>query len=1211
VLPANKLAMVKRRFMQSGSERVWPPAGIILGSLLFLLALIGSGGGALAAEADNIYCDSLLQRGAQNKIPNQYLVSPDLGRKVQEGLATIFADDPAFPAGSDEKALLHDNRIGRVSRRWLKRFCVDYPMYATADSVSGAVMESALHYAEIAQRHPDWRATLTSPEFEAWMQDGLSADQNETRQIRRSGAAPVVSSLLDEFVGSRSETTGMTPSAAEASCEQMRQPGFKTRSARLSPKSRVIGKNIQQGLQAVFAGNPEYDSERRGQTDLLFDGRVGRQTRKWMARFCQDFPIAGSPESLPDNVVLSLLHYAAIAAVHADWREIVKDPEFNQWIVQPVPKEEPDNRPLRLSGSAPIVNQLIVQYLRGEKPPPPVPPTECSEETPHGAAVYYQLSEQDLQQLQERDLFLGQLEKLVGKKFDSEEALVTEIGPTADRLGNKCVRQKFLQTLQGGINNPTTEYRLTSDSLDRLRDQLTSPGQTGEAGDIRFAANAMSVIEQLQEKRFPSKSRLAQFVRFELKLLMADETVPATDVVSTPPPPAIEDANPPNSAEKTKIEEKPEADKPEKAKFKGFKFAGYEDEPKEEKPAEEKPEKEKPEEEKPAEAKPKEEGAAAAPPVASAAQPAQESPRAAVKIDPLVKQIVALAESRLWSYEVTGKALDVLKEEKLFRPVPESDLAAIEPLEDVAYISAELYATALRSALGSGPNSGESVPAIVQQARKIGDSSMSLDVSAADNCGCNRPWDMVGKNHFTVYGFYPSWLPTAVAEKIEPQAESAEPADKALPVKTSAIQLDFGLFNRLGYFALELDEEGKIIDRRQWSEEHGAGRFIQLAHKYLSKVDLVIEARHWQRWNEKALAQAVAEIWSLLNPNSPNLPTGMIPDGVTIYFPGFAHSEPGKHQRIVTLLTQLHGKIHSAEENSRRNTLVGYLPTQLGGQDNAPSLNILIGADTLDLDPLNPNKRLLGNLKFLGGLKDVLVGDEQIVDLVLVLLGQPVVEVKKKLRLAIENEFQGEERISVLRRIVPVIPPNGHKEQERAAVSAKWGSSDDPYRQLHHDLFYFRDNFRGVAFWPLLPVAAEAQELLQTDEVKERLIGVFSQSEAPAKDSWINSLLGQDPCLFVCPNRWYLKVLFFTLLGGLILLAVLAYWSCRIKSFVVKSMLPVLLLVGLLILMFVAFITCVPTWEDRQTSTLQTLLVLLLGSWVFYYIRKVKQGPLP
>ncbi len=1168
-----------------------PSVAVLLGSMLFSFLLFG--GGASAAGTGSVNCDVLQQTGKQSRIPSRYFAESDLGRKVQAGLAAIFTDDPSYQAQSKEKALLHDNRIGPVTRGWLKRLCIDYPVYGTADLVPGAVMESALHYAEIAQRHPDWQKTITTPEFEAWVQD--SSGEVDTRQLRRSGAAPVVIGLLDEFAGIRSETAATTHAVADESCELLLGSGLQTHDPRLSLKSRRIGKKVQQGLQAVFVGDPTYDSE-RGQTDLLFDGRVGGQTRRWMVRFCRDFQLAGSAESFPDNVVSSLLHYAEIAAVHPDWRAVVREEEFSQWIVQPVLKDdESGNRQLRLSGSAPIINELIAQYPRGEAPAADLGTSsaECPEEIADESAVYYQLSELDGQRLQERGEFLGQVEKLVGKKFDALEDLDIAIGPTADRLSDKCMRRKFLKAIKGGVNNPTTEYRLTSESIDRLIAQLTSPGQTGKEGDIRFVANVISALEQLQDKGFPSKRRLAQLIRFKAQLALAGTTASPTDVESSPPAAetqdeqAAEETNPSGPAEAAGIEDEPEGDKPEGSRLKGFSFEGE---------------------------KPEADGGTATTVASDAAPATLESGEKSAKIDNLVRSVVAAAEPKAWPYEITDETVNALKGERTFIPLPESDLDKLKALQGVAYASAELYGTAVTSVLGSGPDIQERVQAIVDQARKMGEADAQLVVRATDYCQCSRRWDSVGRNHFSVYGFYPSWLSAAGTEKRVQGASDGFPSQngEALPEQEQArgLSLDFGIFTRLGYFALELNKDGKILDRKHWSEARGARRFIRMAHKYLTKVDLVIEARYWQSWGQTEQAQAVAEILSLLEPDSREFKRGLIADGITVYFPGFEGSRPQQHKRIVDFLTQLHGKIRLVEED-QRNSLSGYLDKQLSDWDNRLSLNILVSAANLDLYPMEPDTKSSGNPKFLGDLKDVLVGDEQIVDLVLVLLGQPVVDVRKKLRLTLENEFQGEDHINVLRKIVPVIPPNGHKAQDQQVINSKWGSADDPYQQLQHDLFYFRDNFRGVAFWPAIPVMNGEQDLVQAGEVNERLITVFSQSDEQGEGGWIDELTGQDPCVFVCPNRWYLKVVFFVLLGGLVLFALLAYWSCSIRTLLMKNVLPVLAFVALLILIFVAFITCVPTWQDHQTMILMSLLMVIIGFSLFYYIRKVKQGPLP
>ena len=99
--------------------------------------------------------------------------------------------------------------------------------------------------------------------------------------------------------------------------------------------------------------------------------------------------------------------------------------------------------------------------------------------------------------------------------------------------------------------------------------------------------------------------------------------------------------------------------------------------------------------------------------------------------------------------------------------------------------------------------------------------------------------------------------------------------------------------------------------------------------------------------------------------------------------------------------------------------------------------------------------------------------------------------------------------------------------------------------------------------------------------------------------------------VYVCPSRLAFQIAFFVLLGLLILLALLASWSCRVRNALKKRFWHVLAGVAVLIAISVALITCDPVWNDQQLNILGGLVVFLIGSWLFHYIRKVKQGPLP
>jgi len=1187
--------------MRSGLNRFVSRRVAVLQGVLLLLLWVLVPGVAVAAEKNDA-CDLLLTK---NNIPLSYQRAGN-GTKVQEGLASIFSGNPEYEELQDSK-LLHDGRIGPKTRAWLKQFCLDYPVYGKRAVVPAAVIESILHYREIAERYPDWKKVLSSPEFEEWLHNPPAAQLQDVREIRRSGAAPVVIGLLDEFSASGD---GVKP--AGNACEGLLQTPAEAAPLRFNLRSRQLARRVQQGLQAVFAGDSEYDRELQSD-DSLLDGSVGPHTRKWLARFCEAFsvsgPAPGSTENLQDRVVRSVLQYADIAAVHTDWREVLPDAEFTQWILDTPAEPGPAGLQLRLSGSAPIVNRLLAQYAaRVESVPAVSVPDECAPDSPPAGTVYYRLSEKDRTQLQQREAFIGQVSALQGQRFDSEQALDEAVGLTAYAGGDKCAKKRFLAVSHTGKAKPGTTYRLSEEPLRRIREQLTAPGELGAPADIHFAAAILPALEELKDKDFASRAELSQLVRFKAQLaweqaLAAVQTTKDKPDTQDKPAPAARDAA---TGEGDAAGTAPEEGEPP-APPTGLTIS----------------DEGKPGADVSTEAVPGSDGAAKD----GGGQEQGPQRDAAAKVDALVTGVVAAAEKKVWPYEITEATVDALRSDAIFVDFAEDDMEQLAALLDVAYANADLYATAVRHVLegktpsepGSEPGTRlavEEVQAIVKQARKTDDTLAPLDVLATEDCGCARRWDKVGANEFVVYGFYPSWLSapdSGDTDPVEADQENAGDDGESKPLDV-ARAVDFGIYKRIAYFSLKLrlNDDGMLVDRAQWSEKLGAAKLLRTAHRYLSEVDVVIEAVNWQKWNDSAIESAVRKIADVLQPE---LPGDAVPDGVTLYFPGFDRS-PAVHGKIVGLVTRLHKRLNPDEGEPEDKLAIGSVIRSLGmdGHGRAPALNILIDADRLELAPSPKEQqkgRLLGNLKYLGGLREILVGEEPKVDLMLVMLGQPVSDLKKKLRLAVENEFQGEERIDVLRKILPVMPPNGHLEAGKADAGAKWGSAADPYRQLHHDLVYFRDNFRGVAFWPAVSVSAGEDAQVQSEVLKERLIGVFSRSLSQGDDSLPSTLLGQDPCVYVCPNRVYLIALFAILLGILIPVATLAYWSCRLRSFIVRNTLPVLALVGLLILMFAAFIACIPALNDHQDSILGALLLALITIAIFYYIRKVRQGPLP
>ena len=142
----------------------------------------------------------------------------------------------------------------------------------------------------------------------------------------------------------------------------------------------------------------------------------------------------------------------------------------------------------------------------------------------------------------------------------------------------------------------------------------------------------------------------------------------------------------------------------------------------------------------------------------------------------------------------------------------------LRELQDKEYSNRDTLVTAVETKIKEA--TGEYRALIVEKARKEHeyDTSKSINWSGG-SCGCSP-------DTFTVvYGFYPFWM--AGTEQI----------------------LDFSVLSRIGYFALSFNEKGMITDTFHWKKDKPHADFINVAHRYRTKVDLVIYNRNWKKWH--------------------------------------------------------------------------------------------------------------------------------------------------------------------------------------------------------------------------------------------------------------------------------------------------------------------------------------------------------------------------
>ena len=426
---------------------------------------------------------------------------------------------------------------------------------------------------------------------------------------------------------------------------------------------------------------------------------------------------------------------------------------------------------------------------------------------------------------------------------------------------------------------------------------------------------------------------------------------------------------------------------------------------------------------------------------------------------------------------------------------------------------------------------------------------------SGDECGCSRDFSAM------VYGFYPYLL-----------ARGEEQA------------VDFSLFDRVGFNMQVLDKEGEIPERLQWSDESESGKnitsFISKAHKHRVKVDVTFYASDWQSWSEKTIGNAVNNIVETagqkLHGSGANLWRQFFPesiDGVNLYFDNYTLSS----------------------DSSRLIDIIESLAEELKHEGSAANLNIILGLDGPGISK-QQFKKLNGHFK---SLKDILVGDDDMIENVFIFLTKDTSTSKKQLRQVIEDTFHGDERKKVLRKIVPIIKL-AEIDFEPLPANKKGDS------QFDDDLVYLKDNYAGVGLWPLpLKSASDAKKI---EEALTRHYQGYDRLNYLGEklDQYVPGL-----CKFVCPNRVLFYLGLGLLVGILVIYALLALWNCRLREIYRRNFFYFLALFILIPLILVISLVCDPFWEKQVDSVVIGILLLVIVGIGWRSIRKAVQPPLP
>lgn len=393
-----------------------------------------------------------------------------------------------------------------------------------------------------------------------------------------------------------------------------------------------------------------------------------------------------------------------------------------------------------------------------------------------------------------------------------------------------------------------------------------------------------------------------------------------------------------------------------------------------------------------------------------------------------------------------------------------------------------------------------------------------------DGCGCVQD-GLAG----VVYGFYP--YGKGAVPPAPPSADAQGGAAKAPPPRA----LDFSVLSTIGLYGLSFDDAGHLIG-------HSSGRavdddfvdadtiaFVREAGKWETRIDWVLHKNWSDAPADKAalFKQLHVELTAFLTRPLPGMSTRFWA-AVALPFP-----TPKKNRLLTTGDgVTLHFENYPDDEASVKhfNEFVVALQERLNAAGPHYTVNIVVPARKLGAG-IYGLKNLSALLRGRHPSYETAFAPPRSADdmLLLVLMEEPVAEMKLSLRAAIEGGLSGAERVFVLRHTVPVV-----------------GDALAGPQALSDQIIYARDNFGGVGLWPI-PIEQNTQFndetariILASDiedagrVIADHTLGWFAPTASNSMQAW------------VCEWRNWIRLLFIvSLLGGGICYAIVrTYCSC-------------------------------------------------------------------
>lgn len=1064
-------------------------------------------------------------------------------REVQLGLRTAYRD--ANPA-------LTDGKLGIYTRERLRVLCEDVPMPDGVNNVR-ATLRLTIQYARLQQNWPGWSTQL----FTMSLPGPADAQGDPALALRLAGTTAMTTLAL----GRRALTYDCATSGG------------------------------------VLAQIPSASQALTTLTNIFRD--------KSEVQICDLLPVAGGLDAWQQGME----RFGQIEARRPGALSILQSRGFIVWIAA----EEKENRLRRLVGTVDAVIKLIDEYAAQSGVPAPYTGGPCSPQTTEETLTYYALEESDIADLN----FLVSLTPILegfradNPGHDSPQALWRDLRPVlAVDLGD-CILDEIEKLVTGDEKLPLS-FLLRPSVTDKLQ------------GNPAFET-ALPVVENMITVREPTKAGLVNRIQTALMDAQKDaidaEVDAAADVLAA----ASEPVPPPTDTALLELDTDAEPDPTPRMTVTDA----------------------------------TDQAVASAIDNPELSQALQDTPLSDVTVPELMRAQAraALEEAATAQAERKVKAqvqgiepsvtsdwtlTEALQDENLALPFIQATVADVtaegladrlKPLIGVAYPSRRLFTEAVANVAkidGKGDLSRFVTERLVQAAQKtIDDPEVTrvYEPFEIEDCKCvpeRKSEDL------QVYGFYPFWLAQPPARSVpteDPEAEETEPKQQT--------KVDFSVIDHIAFYGLEFTkgdgDRALLYNRGQWRAARR--QFINSAHQYRAKAELAFDLRDWMDWTPADIEYVVDDIATEMGafnrvegrkPQNvtaaiPTLFDPMQPDGVTLIFhdyPGTRLTDADNMRTMVSIIRRVYQELPD-RENTTINVAFDFpvVPENKGEERTGVFDDLYELLVPNEIRVLNDkDQSLLRNfLSALNPFQDVNTQTEtsretvEIVDKILLFLERPTSDAKKELRLRMEEGlFKGPVRADVLRSIIPVVPPGGHRFIKSTPHEDAFDTTPaKEFSQFDDDVVYFKDNFSGIGFWPVLDP--------QSDDNAEMtaIISKYFDKQLPPSLAGFETII-TNTCNYWCPNRARITlgaIALFILVG---VLTWRSFYSGLADQIAFRFMWVGLVWSGHVVLIATLFIlaNCDPhaVWPGRFMWTLIGVLGVMLA--VSSYQRH-KNGPMP